>query len=175
MRAIWSELVDRIGSALTRRRFAACARSARILGSVRIRGRGSVRVGERVVLDGRFAPIELHAITPEAIITLDDDVRIGPGTSIEAIASVSIGARARLDRFCKVMDTHFHQTSGDRQQRAEAHPVTIEEDTDVGPSAILTAGAHLERGVRVCPASMVTRRVRAGATVRGSPATVVRP
>ena len=68
-----------------------------VLGRVRIYGGGDVCIGNRVLFDGRRAPVELHAF-PGARILIEDDVEIGSGVSLEAREWIRIGAGARLRR-----------------------------------------------------------------------------
>ncbi len=161
---------------VARFRLRACAsvgEAPRVLGRIWVHGDGAIRIGHRVVLDARIAPIELHATSAGAELVLGDDVVIGPGTSIEAEQSVRIGARVRIGAFCRVMDSHFHPLRGDRERRPRPMPVIVEEDVEMGDRSILVAGSHLEHHVVVAPGTVVTRRVRAGCTVRGAPFQVV--
>ncbi len=147
--------------------------SPRVLGRVYVRGQGRVVIGDRVVLDGRSAPIELHALEGGEII-LGDDVRIEGGASLEALESIFVGNRCVLGGFCKVLDNNFHPVRGDRHQRPESMPVMIEPFVTIGVRAILLPGAHLQTGSRVGPGAVVTRRVPAGVEVAGMPLKVVK-
>jgi acetyltransferase-like isoleucine patch superfamily enzyme len=134
-----------------------------------IHGAGRVRLGDRVRLDASLAPIELH-VEQGAELILEDDVHIEGGTSLEAQQRVHIGARSRLGAFCKVLDNHFHPLRGDRHARPGSTPVQVGEDVQLGARVILLPGAQLERGVRVLPATVVSRRIPAGVHVGGQPA-----
>jgi acetyltransferase-like isoleucine patch superfamily enzyme len=144
-----------------------------VRGGLWIRGPGRIEIGERVVLDGATAPIELH-VGPGAVIVLGDDVYIGGGTSIEAQRAVTIGARTRVGRFSKIIDNHFHNAAGKRNERPPSGPAVIEEDVELGPRAILLPGAHVGKGTRVVAGSVITRRVPPFSLVSGVPA-VTRP
>jgi len=143
------------------------------LGRIWVRGEGTIRIGKRVVLDARHAPIELVVPYEGSEIVLGDDVVIEGGTSIEADRSIRIGDRTHIGRFCRLMDSHFHPLRGDRNQRPPAAPVVVENDVEMGERAILLAGSHVEHHVVVHPGTVITRRVRAHAAVRGVPAQVV--
>ena len=169
-------LLSAFAGALTRYRLRGCSvvgEGVQVLGPLWIRGRGSIRIGARVVLDARHAPIELCATHPMADLVIGDDVVIEGGTSIEAEASITIGARVHIGGFCRIMDSHFHPLRGDRELRPRPMPVIVEEDVEMGDRSILVAGSHLEHHVVVAPGTVVTRRVRAGCTVRGAPFQVV--
>jgi acetyltransferase-like isoleucine patch superfamily enzyme len=161
---------------LTRLRLWRCARvgaGTRVHGRVHIHGGGRVALGAGVLLDGRAAPIELHAARGAAI-EIGDGVVIEGGTSIEAQFRVVVGAGARIGPYAKVMDNQFHPVRGDRHQRPASSEVRIGEDAFVGERAIILPGAHLERGARVLAGTVISRRVPAGVAVSGYPAKPVK-
>jgi acetyltransferase-like isoleucine patch superfamily enzyme len=169
-------LLSAFSGALVRYRLRGCrvvGEGTQVKGRVWVRGRGIIRLGERVVLDARRAPIELHATHPTSEIVLGDDVVIEGGTSIEAEASIRIGARVHIGEFCRIMDSHFHPLRGDRSKRPPPSAVVVEDDVRMGARSILVAGSHIEHDVVICPGTVVTRRVRAGLMVRGAPFQVV--
>jgi acetyltransferase-like isoleucine patch superfamily enzyme len=157
------------------RRRAQVGEGLRVEGRVFVRGDGTVRIGRRVVLDASVAPIDLCATHPGSEIVIGDDVVIESGASLEAERSIRVGDRTRLERFCRLMDSHFHPVTGDRNRRPPPMSLVVEHDVEVGASAILVAGAYLEAHVVVCPGTVVTRRVRAHAMVRGVPCQIVSP
>lgn len=156
------------------RRCAAVGRGVRVRGRVHVHGGGTVRIGDRVIFDGARAPIELHAM-PGGSIVIEDDVVIGPGTSIEACASVRIGRGATLAELCKIMDNHFHRPGGDRFEKPLSVPVAIGAEADLEARVIVLPGGRVGRGARVLAASVVTRTIPDGATAAGVPAIVRRP
>lgn len=143
------------------------------MGRVYVRGAGRVRLGARVTLDAREAPIELHALEGAEIV-IGDDVVICGGTSIEAQDSVSIGSRVRIERFCKVIDNHFHQVHGSRTVRPKSKPVVVEDDVTLGARVIVLSGAVVGSGSMIHPSSVISRRVPAGSEMMGVPAMAVR-
>jgi len=131
-------------------------RSTLTLGRVWIHGEGEVFVDEDVMLDARWAPIEIHA-TKGARIAIGRGVRIDAGASLEAISSITVGAGATLGAFCKIMDNHFHQI--DRDHRLPpSRPVTIGAGAVVGERAILLPGASVASGAIVPSGAVITRR-----------------
>jgi acetyltransferase-like isoleucine patch superfamily enzyme len=145
-----------------------------LLGEVRVRGPGLVRIGPGVRLDGRLSGIEL-VTGPGAELTLGEGVVIDEGVSIEALRSVRIGARCRLGAFCKILDNDMHLVDGVRELTPGSHQVTLEEDVTLGPRVIILPGAHLGRGTRVRAGAVFSHRTRAGAVVLGHPARVHSP
>lgn len=139
-----------------RRRRISIAASAAVLGRLWIHGRGAVRVDADVVLDASDAPIELHA-HDGAEIRIGQAARIGSGSSLEAIARISVGPRSRLGRFVKVMDNNFHPVDSEGRLPA-SRPVTIGADAEVGDRAILLPGAWIAPGAKVPAGAVVSRR-----------------
>ena len=165
----WSSLLSR----LKLRHCRVVGAAPTVLGRVWIHGPGEVRVGHRVVLDGREAPIELHAMRGGCIV-LGDDVTIEGGASLEALQSITIGAGARLGAFCKVMDNQHHPLRGNRHERPASVPLVVEAGVTVGPRAILLPGAHVQRGATVAAGTVISRRIPPAVTVGGSPPRVLR-
>jgi acetyltransferase-like isoleucine patch superfamily enzyme len=141
---------------------------ARVLGRVWIHGEGRIVIGQGVLLDGTRAPIELHT-EPGAELVIGDDAIVEGGTSIEATLAVTIGARAHVGMYCKMMDNHFHALV-ERDERPPARAVIVEEDVELGPHVMLVAGAHVGRGAIVEAWTVVGRSIEPNAVARGNPA-----
>jgi acetyltransferase-like isoleucine patch superfamily enzyme len=131
------------------------ASDALVEGRVWIRGTGRVRIGSGARLVGRRSPIELHTHDSGEIV-LGDGVLVEDGTSIEATSSVHVGANARIGAFCKIIDNHFHHTTGDRFDRPEGVPVTVGQGAVVGPRSVLLPGAEVGAGARLGPAMVLS-------------------
>jgi acetyltransferase-like isoleucine patch superfamily enzyme len=142
-------------------------------GRLYIRGEGRIRLGARVVLDGRRTPIELH-VGAGAELVIDDDVHIEGGTSIEALQRVHIGARTHVGGFCKILDNHFHQVNGNRLERPSSVPVEVDEEVVLEARSILLPGAHLGAGTVVHSGTVVSRRFPPGVELSGVPASARR-
>lgn len=143
-------------------------RGVEVLGKVRTRNRGRITLGDRVRLEALQAPIDLHA-GPGAEIVVEDDVVIESGCSIEATGLVVIGKGARLGAFSKVIDNHFHQLEGDRNQEPPAVPVIIGAGATLGPMTVVLPGAEVGQGARVGAGSVFARRIPERAEVHGFP------
>lgn len=158
----------------TRVRLRACAsvgRGTRAIGNVWVWGGGRIAVGRRVLLDASVVPIELHCFEG-ATLEIGDDVVIRGGTSIEAMCSVSIGARTCIDMFCKVMDNNFHSLT-DHWARPPSHPVTIGEDVRLERHCMVVC-ANVGQGTLIAPRTVALRAVPASATMCGLPPVVRR-
>lgn len=161
---------DALARAWTRLALWRCSEIGRdvvVRGRVWVHGGGRIVLGDRVIIDGRLVPVELHA-EPDGTLVIGDDVVLEHGASIEAEERVEIGAFCRLGPFAKVMDNHFHPVSGNRHQRPPSRPVRLEERVHVGERAIVLPGAWLEAGVHLAAGAVVGRRVRAPRARRGA-------
>jgi acetyltransferase-like isoleucine patch superfamily enzyme len=125
-----------------------------VKGRVWIHGPGTIRLGSRVHIDARTAPVELH-VGPGAELVIGDDVRLEGGVSIEAERSVTIGDRCLLEAYAKLIDNHFHPVDGDRARRPESTPIVLEADVVVRRRAIVLPGARVRSGQVVRPATVV--------------------
>lgn len=144
-----------------------------VSGEVYVLGGGRVEVGDDVCIDGRVAPVELHA-GRGALLRVGDGCVLEGGVSVEAEERVDLGPRCRLRAFAKVMDNHFHPVGGDRHRRPASLPVRLEEGVELGAHSIVLPGAHLEIGVRLGPGVVIGRHVRAGQVLAGAPPRAVK-
>lgn len=158
-----SSCVDVVREQLARHRLRRCTwvgGSPRVRGRLWIHGPGDILVGDRVLFDASRAPIELYAWRG-ATIVVGDDTYVGGGCSLEATASIRIGARNRLEAFCRIMDNHFHPLVGDRNETPTPRPVALGDDVSLGPRTIVLAGASLPAGTWL-PAGSVVNAPRRG-------------
>ncbi len=144
-------------------------RRVHVTGPVLIRGRGSVLIGDDVILDASMAPIELNA-AERAVIEIGAGARIGSGVQLEALERIEVGEGAVIGAHATVIDSHMHSTSGDRRAQTPPIPVRIGAGGRIGPRAILVPGAELGAGSELLADSMLTRRVPAGVVLGGVPA-----
>jgi UDP-3-O-[3-hydroxymyristoyl] glucosamine N-acyltransferase len=150
------------------RHCAKVGRHSMAVGHVWIHGSGRIVLGERVWLDASTAPIELHCFSG-AEIEIGDDVVIEGGTSIEAMRSISIGAGSHIGMHCKIIDGNFHPLDRERGEVATADAVIIQAGVSLEPHSIVVAG-RLGENALVGARTVITRRVRPNAQVRGFPA-----
>ena len=144
-----------------------------VLGKVWVHGGGDVRLGRGVILDGRAAPIELHA-HPGGLLILGDEVRVMGGASLESTESVVIGARSVVGAFVKVIDNDFHGVSGERHERPPPKPVVVESDVVLGERVILLPGAFIGSGSRLESSTVVSKRIAPKSWVKGNPPRVMK-
>jgi acetyltransferase-like isoleucine patch superfamily enzyme len=131
------------------------ADDAQVEGMIWVTGSGEVHIGRGARLLGRRAPIELCAHAG-ARIWIGEGVVIEGGASIEATTSVHVGNGVRIEAFSKIIDNHFHPTTGDRFRRPAGVPIVIGDEAHVGLRAILLPGASLGERARVAPRRVVS-------------------
>ena len=150
------------------RRCRAVGSDLRAQGRLWVHGGGEIEVGDRVFLDARSAPIELH-VRSGGKLEIGDDVYIGGGTSIEVRQAIVIGDRVRIGPFCKLLDNHQHRI-GDRLDRPPSQAVVVEAEAELGARVILLPGARVGRRTLVQSRSVITRRVPPDVIMAGVPA-----
>jgi acetyltransferase-like isoleucine patch superfamily enzyme len=162
------EIVSAISARARLRACARVGRLAQVRGRVWIHGAGVVCIGDRVHIDARQAPVELHA-GPGARLVIGDDVTIGSGASIEAMQSVTIGDRAKVGGFARIMDNHFHRVVGDRLETPESAPVHVGSDASIGWRAIILPGTTVTPGTVIRPGSTARSKLAARAAPMDQP------
>lgn len=155
------------------RRCESIGRDVKVTGPVLVRGRGSVIIGDNVVLDAAAGPIELLA-TDGGRLEVSADTYVGPGASIEAAESVCIGPGAVIGPFAKILDNNWHSSFGDHAERPQCAPVAVGAGARVGARATLLPGSSLGPGSILDDDSVLSGRVPGGAIVAGVPARLVR-
>jgi len=148
---------------------------------------GSIRVGERCVLNSRpdgtalgtSHPVVLRCLAPGAEIVIGSDCGLS-GTSICAAVRIEIGSRCLFGADVLVFDTDFHQHAPENRRYAQpdwlaiSRPVRIGDDVFIGARAIVQKGVEIGDGAIIAAGSVVTRDVPPRAIAAGSPASVVR-
>src|ERR1700733_8440586 len=130
---------------------------ARVKGRVRVENRGSIRIGKRFNLSGRWIPVEM--LTGEGgQIEIGHDVWINFGTVIGARSRVTIGNRSQVGQHCIICDTDFLDLAspaamppggsieiGDNVWLAGR--VTVRPGVKIGSGAVIVSGSIVESDV----------------------------
>lgn len=153
-------------------RSADVGRGVRVTGPVLVRDRGTVVIGDDVVLDAADAPIELLA-GPEGRLEIGSGVYVGPGASLEAGSSVSVGPGAVIGAYAKVLDNNWHGIGEDREARPESLPVVVGAGARLGVRSTMVPGSALGDGSVLDDDSVLSGRVPPGVRVAGVPARLV--
>lgn len=166
-------------------------RDVRVFGRpfVRLAERGSIILGDRVVLSSHpransleaRGPCMLRTVLPGARIVVGDDTGMTSAT-ISAASSIRIGARVLIGAGVVITDSDHHpvRTVAGEPRRFAGFPapgpadaVVIEDDVFIGAHAIVLKGVRIGAGAVVGAGSVVSRDVSAESIVGGNPAAVV--
>ena len=97
---------------------------------------------------------------------------IGDYTIVNAVESITIGARVMIAAQCHITDADHNMEGREPMQTAGriAAPVVIEDEAWIGSGVTITAGVRIGRGAVVGAGAVVTRSVEPYAIVAGVPA-----
>lgn len=184
-------VLDAVGRRPLRRAGVVVGRDVRVFGRpfLRLAERGSVILGDRVVLSSHPAansleargPCMLRTVLPGARIVVGDDTGMTSAT-ISAASSIRIGARVLIGAGVVITDSDHHPvytTAGTPRRFAgfpaptTADAVVIEDDVFIGAHAIVLKGVRIGAGAVVGAGSVVSRNVPVESIVAGNPAAVV--
>ncbi|MFJ6283098.1 acyltransferase [Pseudarthrobacter oxydans] len=172
-----------------RRQGVVVASTARLIGKpiVHLKAGSALRIGARVRLisDSRRTalgvnhPVVLRALSPNAVITIGDDVGISGG-SICAAYRVEIGRGTMLGANVTIADTDFHPLDHE-WRRYEPTPtaspddaVTISHNVFIGTGATILKGTVLGPHCVVGAGAVVKGQFEAGTVLAGNPARALR-
>lgn len=157
---------------LTRRRVT-IGRHFRVFGRVRVRGPGSVIIGDNVEMHGTVTP---YTHDRAARIVIGDRV-ILDSTRFGCANEIVVGADCLLAE-ASLMDTDMHSLGADRRQPGapvRSAPVVLEENVWVGQWAILLRGTRVGRNSVVSSGAVCAREYPANVVIMGNPARAASP
>jgi len=184
-------LLDAISRRPLRRSGVNLGRDVRVIGRpfLRLAERGSIRLGDRVVLNSRPAantleargPVILRTVLPGSRIAVGDDTGMTSAT-ISAAGIIRIGARVLIGAGVIITDSDHHPVrppagtprrfAGFPAPKSE-HCVVIEDDVFIGARSIVLKGVRIGAGAVVGAGSVVSRDIPPGSIAAGNPAMVV--
>ena len=183
--------LDTVARGRLRRAGVVYGQDVRVLGRpfLRLAERGSIVLGDRVVLSSHPAansleargPCILRTILPEARIMVGDDTGMTSAT-ISAASMIRIGDRVLVGAGVMITDSDHHPVHAPvgLPRRFAGFPppsgvdaVIIEDDVFIGAHAIILKGVRIGTGAVVGAGSVVSRNVPAQSIVAGNPAVVV--
>lgn len=130
---------------------------------------GRVVVGARVQLSRG-----VEIVAQRGVVTLGDDVFIGPWSTFTAKAGISVGRHVLVAERVTVRDQNhaIHGTEGLPIAHAgfDVAPVVIGDDAWIGAGAVILAGVRIGNGAVVAANAVVTREVAPHEIVGGVPA-----
>ena len=144
-------------------------------GRLHLSGPGRIRIGNDCNAWARAEANVLATFSPEAVITIGDNVRLN-GAGIQSASSVTVGNDCILGS-CTIVDTDHHSVAVDRRRPGAAvasSSVVIEDNVWIAGMATVLKGVRVGRDSVVGFGAIVSSDVPAGVVVAGNPARVVR-
>jgi acetyltransferase-like isoleucine patch superfamily enzyme len=135
--------------------------------------RGAVRVGRDVYLS---RGVLLHCFGYGGVITIGENVFIGPYTVLYGHGGVTIGRDTLIGMHCRIVSAnHALPPRSDlvRTVPDELLPVSIGEDVWIGAGATILGGVRIGRGAVIGAGAVVTRDIADYSIAVGVPARVV--
>jgi acetyltransferase-like isoleucine patch superfamily enzyme len=133
--------------------------------------RGTIHIGDRTRLLGRFAPIELRT-AEGGDLRIGDRTLINYGTSLHVADSVVIGDDIDIGPYCVISDVEVGGL--DSPDPSPPRPVVIHDRAWLATRVIVRPGSVIGEGTVVAAASVVDGVLPPHVVAAGSPARVVR-
>ena len=150
-----------------------------------IRRRGStITIGDRFTACsdprfnslGVFQKVYIRTCTPEAIITIGDNVGMS-GCTISSHKKVAVGNNVLIGSGALITDSDAHSLDWVERRVGKcgsSAPVVIEDDVFVGARSIILKGVTIGRGAVIGAGAVVAMDVPPMSVVVGNPARVIR-
>jgi acetyltransferase-like isoleucine patch superfamily enzyme len=164
------KLRESLAARMMLRKCTRMGRYCRVQGKVYVENRGTINLGDRVILHGTAVRCELVA-HPGGLLEIDDQTFINYGTSISAHLHVHIGARCLIGTYTNILDNNYHGVE-DRVQIPASRPVIIGDDVWIGGHVIVLPGVTIGDHATIGAGSVVRHDVPPGAVVAGNPAQI---
>jgi acetyltransferase-like isoleucine patch superfamily enzyme len=143
---------------------------------LRIRGPGTVIVGDRANLYAFGGRTRLVARTPKALIRIGENARLN-GSFLQADTLIDIGPNCILGE-AHVLDTDMHSLALDRRSNPEAPvrtaPVVLESNVWVARRAAILPGVRVGEGSVIGYGAVVGNDIPPRVVAAGNPARVIR-
>ena len=162
---------------------AVCAEVGRGLRAERLpymRGKGILRLGDRVNLSGRSCFYFMGGMSGMPEITVGSGTFVGNGCTLSAARGIVIGEGCLISTFVRIHDNDGHPLEPERRQRGdsirqdEASEVRIGNNVWLGAHAMVLKGVSIGDGAVVAAGAIVTHDVSPATVVAGNPARVVK-
>lgn len=148
-------------------------RNFRCHGKLVIAGKGSITIGDDVVVRHNLRHVYIGSGSSDYQVTIGDRVWLH-GTSIACRERVSIGDRSLVGRV-EIIDHEFHDPRDlSRQQEIRTRAVVLADDTWIGNDCLILKGVEIGRHSVVGARTVVRRSIPECVVAIGNPARVVK-
>lgn len=154
------------------RRCTRIGRLVRMEGRPRIVNKGTIVIGDQVLIYSTTVPVELAAIGGGSI-EIGDRSFLNYGVSISAFESVRIGQRCLLGAYVMILDNDWHDII-DRTRIPPSRPVILEDNVWLGNRVIVLPGVTIGHDAVVGAGSVVVKDIPPRSVAVGNPARVIR-
>lgn len=160
-------------------------RNLQVIGTLDIRGRGSVTIGDNFcfVSGESVNPIcsNVHGCfyteNPDARIVIGDNVGMS-STRIWVSRSLSVGDHVKIGGMVLIMDTDVHPMDAHARRTTSegtvSAPIVIEDDVWIGAHSIILKGVTIGARTVIGAGSVVTKSIPADCVAAGNPCRVIR-
>jgi FkbH-like protein len=142
-------------------------RRARTIGAPNVENGGTIEIGNDVVLNSQFSPVELIAVAGGKI-QLGENVRINFGTTVNASRLVSIADDVSIGPYCIIADSEIPGVSD------TAAPIEIEAGVWLAGRVTVLPGTRIGAGSVITAGSIVSGDIPANVVAGGIPARTLR-
>jgi acetyltransferase-like isoleucine patch superfamily enzyme len=144
-----------------------------------ISGRGSLEVGNHVLMDGKCSITFAARYAPDPTLIIGDDTGIGHGCRFVVGKRITIGRHCRIAGDVWMFDSSGHPLDPDARREgraaaaADVRPITIGDNVWIGGRAIIHPGVTIGDNSVISAGAVVMSDVPPHAVVAGNPARAV--
>jgi len=142
-----------------------------ILGKVRFRFRGTVRIGDKFMVEGMAAGVTIK-VARDAVLSMGNGCYMNTGSSIEVYNEVRIGDHALIAPFASIVDDDRHEVEpGSSRTKG---PIIVGNNVWLGRNVAVLPGITIGDGSVIGANSVVSRDIPPNCFAAGAPARVIR-
>jgi acetyltransferase-like isoleucine patch superfamily enzyme len=144
-----------------------------------IRGRGSLIVGDDVLMDGKCSITFASRYVTDPTLAIGDHTAIGHGCRFAIGKRITVGRHCRIASDVWMFDSSGHPLDADARRAgvaaadADVRPITIGDNVWIGGRAIIHPGVSIGDHSVISAGAVVMTDVPAHAVVAGNPARAV--
>jgi len=143
----------------------------RIRGSLKLKDEGVFTFGTRVNLRGKHIPISIH-VAKGATLQMGNRVSINYGVDIGCFHSITLGNDVRVGPMTSILDDPLHEVEPGMPSRPKT--IVIEDNVWITRNCVIQPGVTIGRNSVIASGSVVTKDIPANSLAGGAPARVIR-